>query len=92
MCLRLERLELGLCGRGFLDIVAKALAGAEGGLAGLEALQLGGAYSLLDSGLEALLKAAPSLQELRLPQCSRLTGTGLACLPHCKPLLRHGTP
>ena len=85
---RLERLELGMCGRGFLDNVAEALAGAKGGLQGLEALLLGGAYSLLDHGLESLLKAAPHLQELRLPQCCRLTGTGLACLPHCTPLLR----
>lgn len=84
----MERLELGLCGRGFLDSVAKALAGAEGGLHGLEALLLGGAYSLLDSGLETLLASAPNLRELRLPQCCRLTGTGLACLPHCTPLLR----
>ncbi|KAK9840274.1 hypothetical protein WJX74_006585 [Apatococcus lobatus] len=85
---RLERLELGMCGRGFRDNVATALAGAEGGLRGLEALLLGGAYFLLDPGLEALLVAAPQLQELRLPQCCRITGTGLACLPQCTPLLR----
>ncbi len=88
---RLERLELGFCGRGFVDSVAQALARAEGGLAGLEALHLGGAYCLLDSGLEALLGAAPNLQELHLPHASRIAGPSLACLPTCNPLLRHAS-
>lgn len=68
---RLERLELGMCGRGFSDAVAAAM--VKGGeLAALRALTLGGAYRVTDADLGRLLAAAPRLAELRLPQCSRL--------------------
>jgi hypothetical protein len=72
-CSRLERLELGNCGRGFTDEAAAALAEA-GPLQQLRVLRLGGAYKLNDAGLLALLQAAPGLQELAVPSASRLTG------------------
>ncbi|EIE21398.1 RNI-like protein [Coccomyxa subellipsoidea C-169] len=68
---RLERLELGLCGRGFGDAVAAAMV-AGGQLSRLRSLTLGGAYRTTDADLAKLLAAAPDLAELRLPQCSRL--------------------
>jgi hypothetical protein len=72
-CCRLERLELGNCGRGFTDEAAAALA-AVGPLQQLRVLRLGGAYKLNDGGLLALLQVAPGLQELAVPSASRLTG------------------
>jgi TolA-binding protein len=72
-CSRLERLELGNCGRGFTDEAAAALAEA-GPLQQLRVLLLGGAYKLNDAGLLPLLQAAPGLQELAVPSASRLTG------------------
>lgn len=72
-CCRIERLELGNCGRGFTDEAAAALAGA-GPLQQLRVLRLGGAYKLNDTGLLELLQAAPGLQELAVPSASRLTG------------------
>ncbi|CAL8469688.1 g9229 [Coccomyxa elongata] len=68
---RLERLELGMCGRGFGDAVAAAMVTA-GPLSALRCLTLGGAYRTTDADLAKLLAAAPALVELRLPQCSRL--------------------
>lgn len=44
-------------------------------------LRLGGAYRLTDEGLAPLLRRAPGLEALSLPQCSRLDGTFLAALP-----------
>jgi DNA repair protein RAD7 len=76
-CSRLERLELGNCGRGFTDEAAAVLAEA-GPLQQLRVLRLGGAYKLNDAGLLALLQAAPGLQELAVPCASRLTGA-LSC-------------
>jgi DNA repair protein RAD7 len=72
-CSRLERLELGNCGRGFTDEAAAALAAA-GPLQQLRVLRLGGAYKLNDGGLLQLLQAAPGLQGLSVPSASRLTG------------------
>jgi hypothetical protein len=77
-CSRLERLELGSCGRGFTDEAAAALAEA-GPLQQLRVLRLGGAYKLNDAGLLALLQAAPGLQELAVPSASRLTGALVGC-------------
>ncbi|KAF6264728.1 hypothetical protein COO60DRAFT_17560 [Scenedesmus sp. NREL 46B-D3] len=85
-CCRLERLELGNCGRGFTDEAAAALAGA-GPLQQLRVLRLGGAYKLNDAGLLALLQASPGLQELTVPSASRLTGSFLCRLPAAAPQL-----
>ena len=84
---RLERLDLNLCGRGFGDPTAIALA-TGGELSGLQVLRLGGAYRLMDSGLEALLRVTPQLTELHLPQCSRLQGPSLEQLPSLTPRLQ----
>ena len=72
---RLERLELGMCGRGFGDAVAASMVAA-GQLSRLRYLTLGGAYRTRDADLAKLLAAAPNLAELRLPQCSRLQDAG----------------
>jgi hypothetical protein len=72
---RLERLELGTCGRGFGDVAAAAVAG-KGPLPCLRSLALGGAYRLRDFDLEMLLVRAPDLEQLRLPQCSLLNAAG----------------
>ncbi|CAK0785667.1 hypothetical protein CVIRNUC_008878 [Coccomyxa viridis] len=82
---RLERLELGTCGRGFGDIAAAAMA-ARGPLPGLRSLRLGGAYRLRDADLAQLLERAPALEQLRLPQCSLLQDA--ACLPRLCPKIR----
>lgn len=52
-------------------------------------LRLGGAYRLTDAGLGPLLRRAPALESLALPQCSRLDGAFLADLPEG---LRWGAP
>ena len=44
-------------------------------------LRLGGAYRLTDAGLGPLLRRAPALEALALPQCSRLDCAFLAALP-----------
>ncbi|KAK9831384.1 hypothetical protein WJX81_008255 [Elliptochloris bilobata] len=77
---QLERLELGMCGRGFGDDTAATLAGV-GPLPVLRSLRLGGAYRLTDAGLAPLLRRAPMLEALALPQCSRLDGAFLVALP-----------
>ena len=75
---RLERLELGFCGRGFGPEAVRALlaGGAAGGnagaLPGLRSLALKDAYRLEDADLHRLLAAAPNLEQLRLANCSRL--------------------
>ena len=75
---RLERLELGFCGRGFgAEAVRALLAGAAAGgnaaaLPGLRSLALKDAYRLEDADLHRLLAAAPNLEQLRLANCSRL--------------------
>jgi hypothetical protein len=84
---RLQRLHLGMCGRGATDRVAAAVA-AGGVLSSLTSLHLGGAYRLGDAGLLALLRAAPSLRELQLPLCSRLEGPAVEALPVAGPRLR----
>jgi DNA repair protein RAD7 len=71
---RLERLELGSCGRGF-DDKAAVLVACAGPLSGLRVCRLTGAYRLGDSGLLQLLGAAPDLLELAVPSAPRLTGT-----------------
>jgi DNA repair protein RAD7 len=71
---RLQRLELGFCGRGFGDEAAAALAAAAGGLQQLSVLRLGGVYKLSDQGLLTVLRATQNLQELAVPSASKLTG------------------
>ena len=85
---RLERLELGTCGRGFGDVAAAAMA-ARGPLPVLRSLRLGGAYRLRDGDLALLLERAPNLEQLRLPQCSLLQDA--ACLPRLCPSIRFAT-
>lgn len=81
----LSRLELGFCGRGLGDDVAKAVAEQ---LQRLESLALTGAYRLTDEGLGAFLAHMPRLEELVLSDCSRLQSDWLARLPRCCPNLR----
>lgn len=72
---RLERLELGFCGRGVSAEAVRALVGVAGGnatLPGLASLALKDAYRLEDADLHRLLAAAPNLERLRLANCSRL--------------------
>eukprot|EP00879_Flechtneria_rotunda_P026293 GHRR01028028.1.p1 GENE.GHRR01028028.1~~GHRR01028028.1.p1 ORF type:complete len:517 (+),score=163.65 GHRR01028028.1:303-1853(+) len=83
---RLERLELGHCGRGFTDGAAAALAAA-GPFQHLTVLRLGGAYKLTDQGILKVLEAAPMLKELAVPSASRLTGACLDRLPAVAPQL-----
>ncbi|GLI64150.1 hypothetical protein VaNZ11_007335 [Volvox africanus] len=85
---RLQRLELGFCGRGFGDEAA-ALMAAAGPLRALEVLALEGAYRLSDAGLEEALSATPSLTWLAVPQSSRLSGSLLDKLPSLVPGLTH---
>lgn len=85
--LRLERLSLNLCGRGFSDASAKGLV-SKGSLQGLRYLSLGGAYRLTDTGLSAILQAVPNLKELHLPQCCRIQGPALQKLPSLTPNLQ----
>lgn len=75
---RLERLELGFCGRGFTEKAAAVLAAA-GPLQQLRVMRLGGAYALGDDALVAVVAAAPELQELAVPSASRLTGRRGGC-------------
>lgn len=84
---KLERLELGLCGRGFTDSVAREAA-ARGGFSGLKSLRLSGAYRLGDDSILALLSRVPGLQTLALPHCSRVEGSFLESLPRLLPQLR----
>ncbi|EFJ52453.1 hypothetical protein VOLCADRAFT_86557 [Volvox carteri f. nagariensis] len=85
---KLQRLELGFCGRGFGDESAGLLA-AGGPLEQLESLELAGAYRLSDAGLEKVLSVAPSLDRLAVPQCPRLTGAVVDKLPALIPRLSH---
>lgn len=86
---RLERLELGCCGRGFTDAAARALAAAAPGgrLPALRSLELYGAYNLTDSALSDLIAAAPGLVKLALPQASKLDGSLVSRLPGLLPKL-----
>jgi hypothetical protein len=64
-----------------------AAALAEGGiLPRLRSISLRGAYRLTDADLEAVLSVAPNLEELELPQCSRLQGASV--LPLSVPKLQ----
>ncbi|GAX78034.1 hypothetical protein CEUSTIGMA_g5476.t1 [Chlamydomonas eustigma] len=85
---RLERLELGSCGRGFGDSQAQHLTKL-GTLHAMSQLSLGGAYRLSDQGLEQALTVLSALSSLKLAQCSRLTGSVIERLPSLLPILRH---
>lgn len=85
--IRLERLSLGFCGRGFGDEAAALLA-KRGPFPKLAALHLGGAYRLTDAGLQALLAAAPALQELSVPHASRVTAALVLALPQLAPQVK----
>jgi len=81
---RLQRMELGLCGRGFGDRVAESL--GKHSLGGLQTLILTGAYRVSDEGVRALLRAAPNLRRLGLPDGCRLQDC-VSVLPEACPLL-----
>ena len=80
----LRTLELGFCGRGFTDSVAKALA-EQGLLSSLETLKIGSAYQLTDHGCLALLKRTKCLKTLSLYKCSRIEGDVIGLLPEVTP-------
>ena len=86
-CRRLEILHLRFCGRPFGPEAAAALTSG-GELSGLTSLELGGAYRLTDAPLLDVLRAAPALTELRLPQCPRISGAAIEQLPALVPNLR----
>ena len=91
---RLERLDLRQCGRGMGQAAAAALCAratstATGAtLPALAFLALAGGYRVTDDALEGILRQAPNLTELRLPNCSRLQGSVLHALPSLIPSLR----
>lgn len=92
MC-RLERLELGMCGRGFGHVAAAAVAGpssrgAHPSMPALRLLSLRGAYRATDDDITGVLQNAPQLQELCLCDCSRLQGGLLQGLQMLAPELR----
>ena len=62
---RLERLELGSCGRGFGDAQASILAGS-GPLPAMTGLVLGGAYRLSDDGLEKVIGQAYGAEDYQI--------------------------
>ena len=85
---KLESLDLGLCGRGLTDKVAAEI--AHGGvLSSLKSLRLSGAYRLSDEGLMHVLRKAPNLSSLSIPQCSRIEGPAIEALPQLVGKLRH---
>lgn len=84
---KLEKLDLGLCGRGLTDSVAADIA-TRGVLSSLKSLRLSGAYRLSDEGLIKLLRKAPNLTSLALPQCSRIEGPSIEVLPQLVPQLQ----
>lgn len=58
-----------------------ARGGQESALGALRAMRLHGAYKLSDAGLARALEAAPGLERLAVPLCSRLTDAALRGLP-----------
>ena len=85
---RLERLELGCCGRGFTDAAARALLEAAPALPALAALRLQGAYNLTSGALCSVLAAASSsLRRLSLAQGSKIDGAVVERLPDLAPHL-----
>jgi len=84
---RLERLELGMCGRGFGDEAASVVSKSFGGLPALHSLVLRGAYRLSDDSVPKMLEVTTALRHLGLPDCSRLTGSVVAALPSLTPRL-----
>ena len=83
---KLEKLSLGLCGRGMTAQTVEKLT-AHGVLSSLKGLHLGGAYRLYDNVVEALLRKTPNLECLSLPQCSRIEGSVIESLPNLVPKL-----
>lgn len=83
---RLERLELGFCGRGFGDDTAE-LIGRGPVLPLMTSLMLSGAYRLSDEAVHVMVGKTPGLRQLSLAEGSRLNGTCLMELPSLTPLL-----
>ncbi len=89
---RLERLELGCCGRGFTDQTSAAVLAARPPSAAnapafpaLTSLRLQGAYNLTDAALVDLLEAAPKLRRLAVGQGSKFDGGFVGKLPALLP-------
>ncbi|XP_009604413.1 uncharacterized protein [Nicotiana tomentosiformis] len=74
-------LQLDQCGRCIPDYILLAtLARCPNNLPALTTLSLKGACRLSDSGLTAIISAAPCLRSMNLSQCSLLTCDGISCL------------
>nr|XP_016469956.1 PREDICTED: uncharacterized protein LOC107792277 [Nicotiana tabacum] len=74
-------LQLDQCGRCMPDYILLAtLARCPNNLPALTTLSLKGACRLSDSGLTAIISAAPCLRSMNLSQCSLLTCDGISCL------------
>eukprot|EP00803_Ostreobium_quekettii_P003278 evm.model.scf_2717.2 EVM.evm.TU.scf_2717.2 scf_2717:9096-14414(+) len=85
---RLERLELGMCGRGLTDKCAEVV-DADGFLGNLQVLLLSGAYQLSDIGVKTLLASTHGqLLVLGLRSCSRISGSVLNEMQELAPKLR----
>ncbi|CAH9083229.1 unnamed protein product [Cuscuta epithymum] len=74
-------LQLDQCGRCLPDYALLAtLARVPNSLPALTNISLKGGCRLSDSGLSALVSAAPSLKSINLSQCSLLSSDGIKCL------------
>ncbi|XP_060187949.1 uncharacterized protein LOC132617078 [Lycium barbarum] len=74
-------LQLDQCGRCMPDYILLAtLARWPNNLPALTTLSLKGACRLSDTGLTAIISAAPNLRSMNLSQCSLLTCDGISCL------------
>uniref|UniRef100_A0A7N0V056 Rad7 n=1 Tax=Kalanchoe fedtschenkoi TaxID=63787 RepID=A0A7N0V056_KALFE len=74
-------LQLDQCGRCMPDYVMHAtLAQSSNSLPALVALSVQAACRFSDSGLYAIISAAPRLQSINLSQCSLITSSGINCL------------
>ncbi|KAM3325604.1 hypothetical protein P3S67_000729 [Capsicum chacoense] len=74
-------LQLDQCGRCMPDYILLAtLARCPNNLPALTTLSLKGACRLSDTGLKAIISAAPNLRSMNLSQCSLLTCDGVSCL------------
>jgi len=84
---RLERLELERCGRGLVDAWADVGPGEEPPALAphLRSLRATGAYTLTDEGLASLLRHAPGLKRLAVPEAARIGPGLLASLPETCP-------
>eukprot|EP00899_Mesostigma_viride_P000759 jgi/Mesvir1/10684/Mv13775-RA.1 len=75
---RLQRLDLGFCGRGLSDRgITATLGSSPGCLPQLRALFLRGAYRVTDAGLAAAVLGAPNVTSIGITDNAHVTGRGL---------------